>query len=114
MKVIEKAIRRGGPERRARPGLTVRLGDTLGELMEDKITPRQGRFESVVRIWGEVLPAELSRHCRIVDISAGNLKVVVDSPSYMYELQLCSSGVLKELQRQCPAARLGKIRLALG
>lgn len=114
MKVIEEAIRRAGPKRGTRPGSAVRLGDTLGELMEEKITPQRGRFESVVRIWGEVLPTELSRHCRIVDISAGNLKVVVDSPSYMYELQLCSSAVLKELQRQCPRARLQKIKLAVG
>jgi len=61
--------------------------------MEEKITPRQGMFESVVRIWGELLPAELSRHCRIVDISAGSLKVgelaeLLEAPSRRLQRQL--------------------------
>jgi len=114
MNVSEEAMRGGGPQRRARPGAAARLGDTLSELIEDKIAPRQGRFESIVRLWGQLLPAELSKHCRIVDVSAGRLKVLVDSPSYMCELQLCSSAVLKELQRECPQARLQKIKLAVG
>ena len=114
MKVSEESIRGSTPLRRTRPRSTVRLGDTLSELMEDEIRPQQGRFGSIVQLWGQLLPAELSSHCRIVDISAGRLKVLVDSPSYMYELQLCSSAVLKELQRRCPQARLQKIKLAVG
>lgn len=114
MKVHEEAIRYGGRERRARPGSTVRLGDTLSEVMEDKITPQQRRFDSIARLWAELLPAELTKHCRIVGISAGRLKVLVDSPSYMCELRLCSPAVLRELQRQCPQARLEKIKLAIG
>ena len=114
MKVREEVIRHGRSERRARPGSTVRLGDALGEVMEGKITPQQSRFEAIVRLWADLLPAEISKHCKIVDISAGQLKVLVDSPSYMCELQLCGPTILKELQRQCPQARLQKIKLRIG
>jgi hypothetical protein len=114
MNVSEQAMTRRGPRRDGGVGAIARLSDTLSELVEGKVAPRQARFESVVRLWGELLPAELAKHCRIVDISAGQLKVLVDSPSYMYELQLCSSAVLKELQQQCPQARLQKIKLAVG
>ena len=114
MNVGEGAITRGARVRRVRARSAVKLGDTLSELIGDQIAPQQRRFESIVRLWGQLLPAELNEHCRVVDICAGRLKVLVDSPSYMYELQLCGSAVLKELQRACPQARLQKIKLAVG
>jgi hypothetical protein len=114
MKVSGRAIKHGGPVGCRRRESPARLGDTLREIMTDKIEPQQGRFESVARVWAQLLPAALSEHCRIVDISGRRLKVLVDSPSYMCELQLCSAAVLKELQRQCPQAQLQKIEVALG
>jgi len=81
--------------------------------MTEQISPRQNRFGVVAELWSRLLPGELRRHCDIVDISGGQLKVQVDSPSYMYELQLCSSELLKELQQQCPRARLTKIKFVV-
>ncbi len=93
---------------------TVRLGRVAQQLMDERISPRQARFGWVVELWGRLLPAGLRRHCEIVDISGGQLKVQVDSPSYMYELRLCSSELLKELQQQCPRAQIKKIKLVVG
>jgi hypothetical protein len=91
-----------------------RLGDVVKQFMENQVSPRQARFGTIAEVWGGLLPAELRRHCEITDISGGRLKVLVDSPSYMYELQLCSSELLEELQRQCPRARIKKIKFAVG
>ncbi|MHC4572739.1 MAG: DciA family protein [Planctomycetota bacterium] len=93
---------------------TATLGDTVRQLMEDRISPRQARFESVARLWSGLLPVELGRHCRLTEISGGQLKVLADSPAYLYELRLCSPQLLKELQRRCPQARIRKIKLAIG
>jgi hypothetical protein len=93
---------------------TIRLGDTIGQLMENRISPRQARFSAVADIWSQLLPAGLSRHCKIADISAGQLKVLVDLPTYMHELRLCSPELLKELQQQCPQAQIKKIKLVVG
>jgi len=79
--------------------------------MDDRISPRQAQFSKITEAWNRLLPAELCGHCEIVDISGGRLKVQADSPSYMYELQICSSELLKELQRQCPRVRLAKIKV---
>jgi hypothetical protein len=103
-----------GVKRRTKPNSTATLGDVLGELMEGWITPQQSRFGTVAQLWGELLPAELCRHCRLGGISGGQLKVFVDSPSYMYELRLCSSQLLKELQQRCPKARIKRITFAIG
>jgi predicted nucleic acid-binding Zn ribbon protein len=82
--------------------------------MEALVSPRRARFAPVAELWSRLLPEELSRHCQLADMSGGQLKVLVDSPSYMHELRLCSSELLGELQRRCPQARLKTIRFAIG
>jgi len=93
---------------------TVVLGDVLNGFMEKRVSPQQSRFGLIVEAWNQLLPAELCRHCRIDGISGGRLKVLADSPSYMYELQLLSSELLEELGRQYPAARIQEIKIAVG
>jgi predicted nucleic acid-binding Zn ribbon protein len=92
----------------------VGLGDVLSELMESRVSPQQIRFGLIAEAWSQLLPAELYQHCKIVDVSSGRLKVLVDSPSYMYELQLLSYELLKELARRCPRARIKEIKFAVG
>jgi len=96
------------------PESAVRLGDSLRKLMDSRITPGHVAYEAITQVWTELLPRGLSEHCKIAGISAGRVKVIVDSPSYMYELQLCSSAILDELQRRCPQARLKRIKLTVG
>jgi len=91
-----------------------RLGDTLSQLMDSRISPQQSRFSSIVELWSQLLPPELYRHCKIADISGNLLKVQVDSPAYMYELRLCSFELLEQLQCQCPLARIKKIKFTIG
>lgn len=88
------------------------LGEVMSEFMEVRIQPQFNRFSSVAELWDELLPAGLAEHCEIVEISAGRLKVQVDSPSYMYELQLCRSEILKEMQRH-PAIRIKDIKFVI-
>jgi predicted nucleic acid-binding Zn ribbon protein len=93
---------------------TASLGEVLSELMENRVSPQQIRFGLIAEAWSQLLPAELYQHCRIVDISSGRLKVLADSPSYMYELQLLSCELLKELSRRHPRARIKEIKFAAG
>jgi len=92
---------------------TVRLGQAVQQLMAEQISPRQAKFDAVAEAWRQVLPGELCQHCEIIDVSGGQLNVQVDSPSYRYELQLCGPELLKELQRQCPKARLTRIKFVV-
>ncbi len=91
-----------------------RLGDTLVELMENQIAPRRARFGPVAEVWEQLLPAEMRRHCRIADIRGGRLKVVAESPSYQFELRLCSSELVKELAVRCPRAKVERIEIVVG
>jgi len=91
-----------------------RLGEALRQLMVERIMPRQSRFQSICEAWNSLLPVELCRHCRLVDISGGQLKVSVDSPSYMHELRLCGPQLLSELRKSCPQLRLKDIKFTIG
>ncbi|HUW17985.1 MAG TPA: DUF721 domain-containing protein [Sedimentisphaerales bacterium] len=97
-----------GPEKAAK------LGDAVRQLMDHWVSPRQARFEAVTDLWNQLLPAELSRHCRVADISGGQLKVLADAPAYMHELRLCSSDLLEQLQQRCPKSRIKGIKCAIG
>ena len=93
------------------PDRITMIGEAAEQFMGEMVSPKQKRYGSVLEIWRQTLPEELGRHCEIIDISGGQLTVRVDSPAYKYELHLCSSKILKELQQQCPSARLTKIKL---
>ena len=98
----------------AKPNRPVKLGDIVNELLEEKISPKQSRYEAVSVTWHELLPGGLSEHCRITDIAGSQLKVAADSPAYLYELKLCSKQILKELQLRCPSAGIKTIRITIG
>jgi predicted nucleic acid-binding Zn ribbon protein len=89
------------------------LKDSLSELMEQRISPRHKRCGPLFELWERLLPAELSKHCRPDGFRGGQLRVTVDAPSYLYELQLCSGELLSELQQQCPGARIKKIKFVI-
>jgi predicted nucleic acid-binding Zn ribbon protein len=97
---------------RRRKGV-IRLNEAVDQLLGQQVSPRQAKYGAVVELWRQILPVELLRHCEITDISGGQLTVRVDSPSYKYELHLCSSEILKELQRQCPKLRITKIKFSI-
>ena len=97
-----------------KPGKTARLDEALSKLMENQILPQRARFVSIIELWNRLLPADLRRHCGIVDVAAGQLTVQVDSPSYANELRWCRPGLLEEIQMRCPRARIKEIKIILG
>ena len=106
----EEQLRRVVSQRKTnKPSSTTKLSDALAELLEKHISPKQSCYEFVKGVWDEILPAELTQHTSIDQIERGNLKICVDSPSYMYELKLCSSKLLRYLQQRCVDAKIRKI-----
>lgn len=95
-------------------GNTASLGEVLSELMEGRVAPKHSRFGLISEALSQVLPSELYQHCRIVDVSGGRIKVAANSPSYVYELQLLSYELLKELARRFPQARIKEIKFTVG
>jgi hypothetical protein len=92
----------------------VRLADSIQQLMKQRIQPMRKVYINLTECWDELLPEELKKRCRILQIMNGNPKVQADSPSYLYELKLSSNEILEKLQSCCPGARIKKIDFVVG
>jgi len=89
-----------------------RLGDLLPQCV-GALGPVHDRFESVADAWDGLVPDHVRSHCRLGSFRDGCVKVLADSGSYIYELQLCKALLLRELQRLCPGARVRRIEVAM-
>ena len=96
--------------RTRQPKQAAKLGNVINKLLENKISPLQAKFELIIELWNQLLPEELSQHCRITGISGGQLKVLVDSPSFASQLRWYSASLLEEIKHQCPQARIKNIQ----
>ena len=88
------------------------MADLVNGFVE-RLAPLPVRCDSVAAAMEGLLPPNMRPHCRFAGVSAGSVKLVVDAASYMYELQLCKSELLAELQRLCPGARLRRIQVVM-
>jgi len=96
----------------AGPGEACAIGELVTKLVED-LGPRPQQFDDVGQALAQLLPAGLRAHCRVAGVCNGCLKVVADASSYVYELQLCREGLLEEVRRLCPSARLRRIEVGM-
>jgi predicted nucleic acid-binding Zn ribbon protein len=91
-----------------------KLGDIVNKFLEKQVLPKRATFGRLTDCWVDILPSELAEHSHIEDISAGQLIVKADAPSYKYELQLCSAEILQQLKTRCSAARIEKMKIIIG
>jgi len=110
----EKLLNIARWRKRPKTSKPARLGDIASEIMDNRLSPAQTRFDSIAQAWDQLLPAELSKHCKITGAYGSQLKISADSPSYMHELRLCSSEILSQLQQRCPRAKIKKIKIVVG
>ena len=88
------------------------IGDALGGFVE-RLGPAPVEGGTVAEVLPRVLPPGLRNKCRVAAVSDGCVKVVADGSSYLYELRLCKAGLLEELRRLCPEARLRRIEVGM-
>ena len=89
------------------------IGGLVSELLMN-CRSRKAATDPVLTAWGQVVPPGLARHCRVKNVSGNRLEVWVDSPAYLYEMQLCQSEILQSVQALCPRPRIRSIKLTLG
>jgi hypothetical protein len=93
---------------------TKHLGELVQRIMERSVKPRQKRVSPVVEAWLSIVPPGLAPHCCVKGVARSELRIGVDSPVYLYELQLCSQALLKALQEKVPRVGLRRIKFILG
>ena len=92
----------------------VRLSKLVDALMKGVVEPKKNKLDPIVEVWYACVPPELAAHCRINGLNGNQLQVSVDTPAYLYQLQLCSKELIDELKCQCPRAGVQTIKFKLG
>ncbi|MCF7974332.1 MAG: DUF721 domain-containing protein [Phycisphaerae bacterium] len=93
---------------------TKRLGELAETFLERSVKPGQKHLSPVFDAWQAIVPPGFAPYCRIHGVVRSELRIGVDSPVYLYELQLCSQDLLKALQAKVPEAGLRRIKFMLG
>jgi hypothetical protein len=91
-----------------------RLGTLLDDYIRDEVSPKYRQFSSVEQAWRQVVPDELAAHCWCDGISSGQLKIVIDSPAYMYKLQMISAELIEKLGQICRRPRIRTLKFVPG
>ena len=88
------------------------FGKVVDQFMRRKVYPRQKKLGQLADAWMELLPKELTDHSCLENFSRGTLKVLVDSPAHLAELNLLvREGLIDHLREMCPNLPLSKIKL---
>jgi hypothetical protein len=87
-----------------------RLGSLMAGYMREEVSPHYRQFSSAEQAWRQVVPDELAPHCWCDSVSNGQLKVIVDSPAYMYTLQTMRGELIERLKQLCRRPRIREIK----
>jgi hypothetical protein len=91
------------------------LGPEMLTFFKQNVQKRQTKFAPIAECWSQLIPDFLLQHTALESFTRGQLTVLVDSSSHLYELnQLLLAGVRKQLLIACKAAGLRKITLKPG
>ena len=92
-----------------------KLGADVVQFFKQSIDKRQRKFGKIAQCWSQLVPEKLAEHCALESLHRGQLTVMVDSSSHLYEMkQMLLEGLEKQLILSCQSAGLRKIILKAG
>jgi hypothetical protein len=91
------------------------IGQEFVSFFKHSVQKRQTKLGKIAQAWNALVPEALSEHCALEGFTRGQLAVIVDSSSHLYELkQLLLAGIEQQLLIACKGAGLRKIALKAG
>src|SRR5438128_3571915 len=91
------------------------LGSEVVQFFKHSVDKRQRKFGKIAQCWAQLVPEKLAEHCALESLYRGQLTVIVDSSSHLYELkQMLLEGLEKQLILGCPSGNLRKVILKPG
>jgi len=91
------------------------LGQEMIAFFKQSVQKRQSKLGKIAECWAQLVPETLLAHCALESYTRGQLTVIVDSSSHLYELkQLLLAGLQQQLLLACKSGGLRKITLKPG
>ena len=101
--------------KQSRPATHAPLGPEMVSFFKQSVAKRHTKLSKIAECWAALVPETLNDHCALEGFSRGNLTVIVDSSSHLYELkQLLLAGLEQQLMLACKSGGLRKIALRPG
>jgi len=92
-----------------------KLGAEVVQFFKQSVDKRQRKFGKIAQCWEALVPQKLAEHCALESLHRGQLTVMVDSSSHLYELkQRMLEGLENQLKHACLSAGLRKVVLKPG
>jgi predicted nucleic acid-binding Zn ribbon protein len=110
----DEQLRNITSRKKPRDNSPARLGPLLEQYIAQQVSPKYRQFSSVEEAWRQAVPDELASHCRCESVSNGQLKIIVDSPAYMYKLQTISTELLERLEQLCRRPKVRTLKFVPG
>jgi hypothetical protein len=91
------------------------IGQEFVSFFKHNVQKRQTKVGKIAQAWNALVPGTLSEHCALESFTRGQLVVIVDSSSHLYEMkQLLLAGIEQQMLLACKGAGLRKISLKAG
>ena len=91
------------------------LGNLVDHILGRLVLPKQAEIEALRRAWQELLPKELQLHSCLESLNRGQLRILVDNASSLYELNLMAEeGLLEQIRQASPKVRVSRIKFVRG
>jgi len=93
--------------------------DNIKEIIHQVISQiadkKPDEVNKIDRVWQNILDKEDLKHTKLVGERQGKLSVVVDSPAWLYQMNLNKSKILKRIKDEIPnikyiSFRIGKVK----
>jgi len=88
------------------------IKDIIKNVIRDMSAHKDPSKDSLQETLKQALKEKEREHCRISGIKDGSLMIIVDSPVWLYQLNLKKSKILEELKKDNPSIQT--IRFKIG
>ena len=88
------------------------IKDILNNIVGDIAAKNPNIQSKVDDIWKNVLEEQDLKHTKLLDLKDGVLYIVVDSPAWLYQIQIKKRKILKRMQDEIPEIK--RIQLKVG
>lgn len=85
--------------------------NVIGQMADKKLE----EYKKIDRLWINILNEGELNHTKLIGVKDGLISVVVDSPAWLYQMNIRKNTILRELKEEIPTLdtirfRIGKIK----
>jgi predicted nucleic acid-binding Zn ribbon protein len=90
------------------------LAKAINEYIAEHVEQKHEENQDIAKAWRETVPSQLASFCRLAEITRGRVRIVVQSPSHLYQLRLSERELLLAMQKRCGRKAVKELKFEIG